>query len=128
MSDQDIRPRTAIGHVILRVGDIEKSTEFFKSLGLRCVVQRDGLAILELRGGTHLLLFRAKRKLSAKKIQNFDLMVDDLEGFRKSIAEDGVHASEVKADKLGGHLWFEVDDPDGRSLGVYSSHTEGRPV
>ena len=124
----DERPPVAIGHVTLHVGDIAKSTQFFEMCGLRLIAQNKSVAILELRGGTHLLLFPANRRISAKNIRNFDLMVDDIWECRRHLQMENLTVTEIRKDNLGGHLYFEVVDPDGRSLGVYSTHTEGRAV
>ena len=58
-------PAVAIGHVTLRVADPLLSAAFYEGLGLREILKRAEIAILELRGGTHLILFRAKRKPKA---------------------------------------------------------------
>ena len=56
----DPRPALAIGHVSLRVSDVARAAAFYEALGLRPVMKSPGLAICELRGGTHLMLFRAR--------------------------------------------------------------------
>lgn len=122
------RPPVAVGHVTLRVSDVARSAAFFRALGLRSVLERDSMAILELRGGTHLLLFKARRPLRATRIRSFDLMVDDVAQWRERLESLGLAVGALERDELGGHLWFEVADPDGRPLAIYSSHTSGRPV
>src|SRR5215208_5166494 len=72
------RPSVAIGHVILHARNVTASAEFYSAIGLRLIVKRSDLAILELRGGTHLLLFEAKRKPKAGPMRSFDFMVDDI--------------------------------------------------
>ena len=79
------RPKAAIGHVTLRVQDVQRSCAFYAQLGLRRVVEKEELAILELRGGTHLLLFRAKGKPKRGPIRSFDIMVDDAEDHRAAL-------------------------------------------
>ena len=49
------RPSVAIGHVVLHVRDVMASAEFYSAIGLRLIIKKSELAILELRGGTHLL-------------------------------------------------------------------------
>ena len=49
------RPEVAIGHIVMHVSDLEKSTEFYLQLGLRQVAMEPGMSILELLGGTHIL-------------------------------------------------------------------------
>ena len=76
------RPSMAIGHVILHARDVTASAEFYEAIGLRLIVKQPELAILELRGGTHLLLFEAKRKPKAGPIREFDFMVDEITSTR----------------------------------------------
>ena len=122
------RPSIAIGHVTLRVSDVSRSVEFYKVLGLRAIVEREGLAILELRGGTHLLLFKTRGEPRRRVIRTFDFMVDDADALRDELRSAGIDAGEVRADRLSGHRLFEVSDPDGHVITVLSDHTEGRPV
>src|SRR5580765_7557334 len=122
----DGRPRIGIGHVTLRVSDVAKAEAFYRGLGMRPIVLRDGMAILELRGGTHLLLFHADGQPPAGEIHSFDLMVDEVPTFRDELNRAGADVSEIERDERGGHLYFTVKDPDGYVLTVYSSHVSGR--
>ena len=128
MRKSDKRPPTAIGHVVLRVRDVARSVRFYRTLGLRKIMERKQLAILELRGGTHLLLFPTTREIREKRIRNFDLMVDDVPRCHRDLARLKLRVTDIQEEPMGGHLWFETFDPDGRALGVYSTHTEGRAV
>ncbi len=121
-------PAVAIGHVSLRVADPLHSAEFYKGLGLREILIRDDIAILELRGGTHLMLLRAKRKPKAAPVRSFDFMVDDIDKVRAQYVAVGVACGSLEEDRLGGHHWFEITDLDGHVIGVYSSHVGGRAV
>jgi len=127
MAEAD-KPKAAIGHVTLRVQDVKRSCAFYTQLGLRRVVEREELAILEFRGGTHLLLFRAKGKPKHGSIRSFDIMVDDAKGHRAALSARDVPVSPLRHDSLSAHHIFEVTDPDGHVLTVLSDHTEGRPV
>ena len=118
----------AIGPVTLRVSDVGRAADFYRALGLRPVLRREELAILELRGGTHLVLFRAEGKPEAGPVRGFDFMVEDIEAARAAMRGAGVEGTAIDEDHTAGHLWFEVTDPDGYVLRVFSSHTEGRPV
>ena len=112
----------------LSVSDVSRSAEFYKTLGIRAVFEREGMAILELRGGTHLLLFKSKTKPRRRAIRTFDFMVGDADAFRGGLAARGIETSAVREDRLSGHRMFEVTDPDGHVVTVLSDHTEGRPV
>ncbi len=126
--DLKTRPPVCIGHVTLTVSNVPAAFDYYRGLGLRPVVKREELAILELRGGTHLLLFRAEGKPEPGPVGWFDFMVDDIESFHASLEKAGVKVTSIGEDTIAGHLWFEVTDPDGHVVRVFSSHTEGRPV
>jgi len=124
----DARPRVAIGHVVLEVADPRRAAAFYRAFGLRPVVERDGMAILELRGGTHLLLFRRRGKAKPGPVRAFDFMVEDLDAAHAAAKRARFPRSAFGEDAAIGHRWFEVTDPDGHVLRVFSSHTQGRPV
>ena len=46
----------AIGHFVMKVSDIDISYQFYTKLGLRPFGIYSDLAVVELRGGTHILL------------------------------------------------------------------------
>ncbi|HXQ42680.1 MAG TPA: hypothetical protein VN821_15525, partial [Candidatus Udaeobacter sp.] len=50
-------PAAAFGHFVMKVNDIDVSYQFYTKLGLRPFGIFPDLAIIELRGGTHILLF-----------------------------------------------------------------------
>jgi catechol 2,3-dioxygenase-like lactoylglutathione lyase family enzyme len=128
MAKEQMPPPIAIGHVTLHVSDVGLAADFYRSLGLRPILKREKLAILELRGGTHLVLFRAKGQPKAGPVRGFDFMVEDIEAAHAAMRSAGVKGTAIDDDHIAGHLWFEVTDPDGYVLRVFSSHTEGRPV
>lgn len=122
------RPAVAIGHVVLQTRDVDVAAEFYDAIGLRLIVRRPELAILELRGGTHLLLFKAKRKPTPGPVRAFDMMVDDIQSTWASLGAAGMKVTPIRGDRISGHQMFEVTDPDEHSITILSSHTEGRPV
>jgi catechol 2,3-dioxygenase-like lactoylglutathione lyase family enzyme len=122
------RPPIAIGHVSLRAVDVARAVSFYKELGMRLISQQESMAILELGGGTHLLLFQAKRAPRAGAVRSFDFMVADVAALRARLMKAGVETTEPVEDELSGHQWFQVGAPDGHLLRVYSDHTEGRTV
>ncbi len=115
-------PRVAIGHVSLRVTDLAAACAFYEKLGMVHVEHGGGLEIMELRGGTHLLLFRARGKPRAGPIRSFDLLVDDIEATRGELVAAGVPCTELHKDRWSGHRCFEVTDPDGHVLSLVSGH------
>ena len=64
MSEQDLRPPLWVGHVLLETDRLEETAEFMRKLCMRPIIQRPEVAVLELRGGTHLVLI-AKREVIA---------------------------------------------------------------
>ena len=57
----DERPPVWVGHLVLNVSDLSRSVEFWHEIGMRQVEKNDDVAMLELRGGTHLCSYRAPR-------------------------------------------------------------------
>lgn len=124
----DGRPGVAIGHVTLRVRDVTEAESFYRTLGMRPIMAREQMAILEMRGGTHLLLFRSKGKPKSGPVRSFDLMVDDIRVLRTQLSKMRMEVSGVERDGRSGHTFFSVKDPDGHLLTVYSSHAGDREV
>ena len=125
---EQVPPPIAIGHVTLQVSDVSCAAGFYRDMGLRPVLEREELAILELRGGTHLLLFQTSDKINSGAVSIFDFMVEDIKAAHAAMRGAGIEGTAIREDDIAGHLWFEVTDPDGYVLRVFSSHTEGRPV
>src|ERR1700719_3195683 len=95
-------PPAAFGHFVMKVNDINISYQFYKKLGLRPFGIFPDLAIIELRGGTHILLFSKNDELAfsinsshlgqrgASFSERLDLMIeggsrDDLELYRTTL-------------------------------------------
>jgi catechol 2,3-dioxygenase-like lactoylglutathione lyase family enzyme len=120
----DERPPVWVGHVSMRTNVLDQSHDFMIALGLRPVGKGDGVAVLELRGGTHLVLLRTDEPLSGPA--PFDLMVEDLEASHKRLAELGLSPSAIVSGRI--HRSFTVRDPSGQDIEFNSSHVSGRPV
>ena len=121
MTNKDERPPIWIGHVSLEVAKFRDSYRFMKSLGMRRVARFPGLAILELRGGTHLVLQKKKDAVPADA--GFDLMVDDLDAQHAVLVEDGYEPSPIKRGRI--HSTFEVTEPSGHRIKFFDSHVAG---
>jgi catechol 2,3-dioxygenase-like lactoylglutathione lyase family enzyme len=124
--ETDIRPPIAIGHVRLNVSHVPEASEFFVKLGLRQIVQSEQLAVLELRGGTHLVLRTTSEAIAPGTNAPFDLMVDDVFATRDTFKEWGLTVSEIEIGRI--HSSFTLTGPDSYLLTVTSSHTGGRAV
>ena len=60
----DQRPPVAVGHVRLNVVDVGAAARRLEAVGLRPIVTRDEFAVLELRGGTHVVVRQTDQPLS----------------------------------------------------------------
>ena len=144
MNPDEHHPRTlpaaAFGHFVMKVDDISISYQFYTELGLRPFGMYPDLAIIELRGGTHILLFNKNDELpsslssshlgqrGASFNERLDLMIDgksraDLELYRTTLIEKGLSVDAIAQDQLFGHDYFQLVDPDGNGITVYTSHT-----
>jgi catechol-2,3-dioxygenase len=122
------KPKAAIGHVFMKTASVRKTTRFYVALGLRKVFENDGMSIVELRGGTHILFFKNSNRFKKPPKANFDLMVDNVKSFHASLKKSGKKVTRIHHDKRSSHDSFSLKDPDGRVVLIYSSHTEGRRV
>ena len=124
--NSDERPPVAIGHVSLLVSDVRTSTKYFLKLGLRSIHEAEKFTVLELRGGTHLILSTAEEKITPGAKAPFDLMVDDVEFARKKYDDLGMAPSAIKNGKI--HSGFTIVDPSGYEITITSSHAGDRAV
>ena len=126
MNTSETRPYAAIGHTWLKVTDIGSAAQYFVSLGLRPIHQAQGIAILELRGGTHLVLRPADEPIPAGTEAPFDIMVEDIVAARARYDRLGLKPSALESGSI--HSSFRLSGPDDYTITVTSSHTGGRPV
>lgn len=123
---EDLRPLYAFGHVEMEVRDIRKSGDFFLKIGLREVVLEEDFIILEVRGGTHLILTPTKNDIASGADAPFDLMVDDVEAIHKLMS--GLGLSPAPVEDNGIHRYFYVMEPGGHKVTVNSSHATEFPI
>ena len=122
----DKRPPVAVGHVSLHVKDVPTASAFMQVLGLRSVFEKDRFAVLELRGGTHLILNKSRKKITEGAVAPVDLMVDDLHAMRDYCKSKKLKPSKITTGSV--HSSFYVPGPDGWSIKITSSHAGDRPV
>ncbi|MDE0661319.1 MAG: VOC family protein [Gammaproteobacteria bacterium] len=120
---EDQRPAFAIGHMRLGVEDVPTAYSFFVRHGMRGILERDNFAILELRGGTHLILNEAEAAIPEGERAPFDLMVDDIDEAHRRFIEDGTEATTIERGNI--HDSFAVKGPSGYSIPINSSHVAG---
>jgi hypothetical protein len=122
----DQRPPVAVGHVRLPTTDVAAAARWLETVGLRPIFADSGLAVLELRGGTHVVVRRADEPPKPDAPAPFDLMVDDIEAARRDYAAKELGPSEITRGRI--HDSFHLKGPDGQDFSVVSSHAGGRPV
>ena len=118
----DERPAVWVGHLVLPVNNIDAAKAFWLALGMRHIETNEHVVVLELRGGTHLILLPETKTIPAGEVP-FDLMVDDLEATHAEWDDLGLGPSEITKGRI--HASFTVRDPDGRELTVNSTHVVG---
>ena len=74
----DQRPPVAVGHVRLSATDVAAAAKWLEAVGLRPIFADADLAVLELRGGTHVVVRGSEQPLKPGTSAPFDLMVDDI--------------------------------------------------
>ena len=119
------RPSLWVGHIALATHDVLRSFAFYRDLGLRPVHEAratDGIAELELRGGTHLVLVVDPDARTDGRGAPFDLMADDLDALHDTLERDGVSVSAIARDD---HANFTFRDPDGWIVTVNDTHVTG---
>ena len=127
MSDAvDKRPPVAVGHVHINVVDVAAAARWLETVGLRPIVTMNELAVLELRGGTHVVVRRTDKAPEHGARAPFDLMVDDIDAAHRGYTEKGLSPSPVRRGRI--HDSFELAGPDGWAFTVNSSHASGKPI
>ena len=126
MGTSDPRPALWIGHVVMESDVVAESAAFLATLGLRTVWANADMAILELRGGTHLLVFPKGRVPGGAA--PFDLMVEDLPAFHARLVGQGLAPGAIEHVSAMHHDRFTLREPGGNLLTFYSSHVDGREV
>ncbi len=114
----DQRPRFGIGHMAFPATNVDELVDFYTTIGMRLVVNMGRAAILELRGGTHLIL---QESSDANGI--LDLIVDDIDETRALLEAAGANPGSIQ--RGNPHDRFVATDPQGNTLTVNSNHAIG---
>ncbi|MGA8556617.1 MAG: VOC family protein [Candidatus Acidiferrales bacterium] len=128
----------AVAHLVLKVADLKSSCQFYSNLGLPPFAIDEKFAIVELRGGTHLLLFEVglagedvaeslTGQFHKRFSEQFDLMIkgkglNELKKYRLELIRRGIAAGEIPDETFFGHHLFCIKDPDGNGITIYTSH------
>lgn len=125
MSDKDLRPPVWVGHVVMETDRLEETEQFMRKIGMRSIMQKPEVAVLELRGGTHLVLI-AKPGVVAGAAP-FDLMVEDLRATHEYFVSLGLAPTPIERASPE-HERFTVREPAGHIIVFFSNHVSGQPV
>jgi catechol 2,3-dioxygenase-like lactoylglutathione lyase family enzyme len=129
----------AVAHLVVKVADLKRSCQFYSNLGIPPFAIDDTVALIELHGGTHLLLLEPDQlaggdiaesvtgQFHKRFSERFDLMIkgkglDDLKAYRSELISRGIAAGEIPDEKSFGHHLFCIKDPDGNGITIYTSH------
>jgi catechol-2,3-dioxygenase len=129
----------AVAHLVFKVADLKRSCQFYSNLGIPPFAIDGKVALIELRGGTHLLLLEVDQ-LAGEDVaesvtgqfhnrfsEQFDLMIkgkgrNELENYRSELIGRGIAAGEIPDETFFGHYLFCIKDPDGNGITIYTSH------
>jgi catechol-2,3-dioxygenase len=129
----------AVAHLVFKVADLKSSCQFYSNLGLPPFAIDEKVAIVELRGGTHLLLLEVDQlagedvaesvtgQFHKRFSEQFDLMIkgkglNELKEYRLKLISRGIAAGEIPEETFFGHYLFCIKDPDGNGITIYTSH------
>ena len=129
----------AVAHLVFKVADLESSCRFYSNLGIPPFAIEEKVAIIELRGGTHLVLLELDQlagegiaesltgQFHKRFSEQFDLMIegkslDELKKYRSELISRGIAAGEIPDEPVFGHHLFCIKDPDGNGITIYTSH------
>ena len=118
------RPPVWIGHVAMYSTKVAESCEFMQRIGMRLVTTGDNFALLELRGGTHLVITGDSESTLIKG--SFDLMVEDLDASHTQFTQSGLEPGEIERGEI--HDSFEILEPGGTKILFNSTHVGDLPV
>lgn len=121
---KDERPAVWVGHVHMPSPDVAASYAFMQKLGMRPIFEGEEVGVLELRGGTHLVVTPGEAVTQATA--EFDLMVENLDTTHAELRDSGCGPSEIERGKI--HDEFTVTDPSGHVIRFRSDHTSDQPV
>jgi len=129
----------AVAHLVFKVADLKSSCQFYSNLGIPPFFIDEEVAIIELRGGTHLILLSIDSmagegvaesltgQFHKRFSEQFDLMIegkglDELKKYRLELVGRGIAAGEIPDEMFFGHHLFCIQDPDGNGITIYTSH------
>ena len=94
MANLDPRPPLWVGHIEMHTRQLDATDQCMQQIGMRPVFRNEGVSILELRGGTHLILVQDDDHKPCEA--DFDLMVEDIDETYKNYIELGWNLKEMQ--------------------------------
>lgn len=126
MNTDHERPAVGVAHVVMHTERMSETMQFMRAIGMREIFDGADVSVLEMRGGTHLILLRKEQPVAGDA--SFDLMVDDLQATHARLAALGLDPSPIEARPAIDHHVFTVREPAGHVITFFSSHASGKPV
>jgi hypothetical protein len=126
MNTDEQRPLVAVAHVVMETDRMEESAQFMQTIGMRPFFLGPQVSVLELRGGTHLILMRKDSVAGGNS--PFDLMVDNIRATHERFTSLGLSPSPIEARPAIDHEVFTLREPAGHVISIFSSHVSGKPV
>ncbi len=128
-----------MAHLVFKVADLKRSCQFYSDLGIPPFAIDGNVALIELRGGTHLLLLEVDQLAGGDMVESvtgqfhrrfseqFDLMIkgkglNDLKQYRSEVTSRGIAAGEIPDEMFFGHHLFCIKDPDENGITIYTNH------
>ena len=125
-----VNSELAVAHLVFKVADLTSSCQFYSNLGIPPFFIDEEVAIIELRGGTHLLLLEVDQlagegiaesltgQFHKRFSEQFDLMIkgkglNELKKYRLELISRGIAAEEIPDETFFGHHLFCIKDPMG---------------
>ena len=129
----------AVAHLVFKVADLKSSCQFYSNLGIPPFAIDEEVAIIELRGGTHLILLSVDStagegiaesltgQFHKRFSEQFDLMIkgkdlNELRKYRLELISRGIAAGKIPDETFFGHHLSCIKDPDGNGITIYTSH------
>ena len=123
-NSESTRPAVWVGHVFMHSEKLVETSEFMQLVGMRLIASGDEYAVLELRGGTHLVLTTDSESKPGGEV--FDLMVDDLDASHARFTGLGLDPSDIERGQI--HDYFKLREPGGTLITFNSTHVGDLPV
>ena len=112
------RPPVWIGHVSLPTRDLDATERFMRAIGLRPIFRGEEISVMELRGGTHIVLRQDRSHDGAEA--EFDFMVEEIDSSHAQVQALGIPVTALERGRI--HDSFRVVEPGGNTIVFNSTH------